>query len=826
MSATSSPPAPGPGGTKPSTLVERLAQDMRRRWAAGERPLVEEYLARHPHLGARPDAAAELLYEEISLREAHGQKVSTEEVLRRFPQWEAPLRVLLDCHRLLGADGAAPRFPEKGEALGGFLLRAELGRGARGRVFLAAQSALADRPVVLKLVPRGGDEHLSLARLQHSHIVPLYSVEDDPARGLRALCMPYFGGTTLARLLEALGGLPPGRRAGADVRAALARMADAAPARRGHFLADLSYTATVCRIGFCLADALHYAHERGLVHFDVKPSNVLVAADGTPMLLDFHLARGPIGEGGPAPDQTGGTPGYMAPEQWLAFDAVRAGRDVEAAVDGRADLYALGVVLYEALAGALPSGPAAPARALRRANPEVSPGLAAVVARCLAARPERRYPDGAALADDLRRHLAHLPLRGVPNRADELLRKWRRRRPFAAPVLALLVLLACTVGAGYTYIRHKAREALDGGGEAAARKQYDVAIADLKGGLSLAEGVPFLDDLRREMSVLLRRAELARTAAELHACAEQIRALEGGEPPPARQARFVERRCRAFWEKRAVIAENLGADPQARADMLDLAIIWADLRVRLAEPEGKATAREAALATLGQAEALFGSSRALGREYQVHALALGNPDKALMAERRGAAREPNSAWEHQALGRALLRAGDWDRAEAEFDRALALRPQDLWPHFYKGRCALRAGRLDEALAAFTACAALAPESAWCFHNRALTHAALGRPDRALADYDRALQLNPALADAALNRGMLHYGERRYHEALADLDRARVNGAAPAAVAYDLALVHQALGDRDAARAELRQALGHDPDHREARTLLERLDEKR
>src|SRR5919201_3503266 len=209
-------------------LVERLAADMAERWRRGECPLTEEYLARYPELNGRPEAAIELIYEEICLRQEHGQKLAPAEVVRRFPLWQAQLRVLLDCHQLLEARPALPRFPRAGETLGEFRLLAELGRGARGCVFLATQPTLADRPMVLKFTPSDGREHLSLARLQHTHIVPLYAVHDDPARNLRALCMPYFGGTTLAQLLEALRDRPPGQRTGRDLLRALERAKAAA----------------------------------------------------------------------------------------------------------------------------------------------------------------------------------------------------------------------------------------------------------------------------------------------------------------------------------------------------------------------------------------------------------------------------------------------------------------------------------------------------------------------------------------------------------------------------------------------------------------------
>ena len=102
-------------------------------------------------------------------------------------------------------------------------------------------------------------------------------------------------------------------------------------------------------IASCLADALHYSHARGLVHMDIKPSNVLITMDGQPMLLDFHLARGPILAGERGAVRLGGTPGWMSPEQEQAMTAIREGRPVPLAVDGRSDIFALGLLLGEAI---------------------------------------------------------------------------------------------------------------------------------------------------------------------------------------------------------------------------------------------------------------------------------------------------------------------------------------------------------------------------------------------------------------------------------------------------------------------------------------------
>jgi serine/threonine protein kinase/Flp pilus assembly protein TadD len=808
--------------------VNRLADELARRWRAGERPVVEDFLALYPELGARPEAAVELIYEELCLRQEHGEAADVEDVLRRFPQWRERLRVVIECHRFLGSGPAAPCFPEPGDDLGDFRLLAELGRGAQGRVFLATQPALADRPVVLKLAPAAGDEHLLLARLQHTHIVPLYSVQDDPALGLRVLCMPYFGGATLARLLELLRAHPPGRRTGQHLLAALRRAQATVPVRvpvegpACQFLARASYPRAVCWLGTCLAEALRYTHERGVVHLDLKPSNVLWAADGQPMLLDLHLARAPVPAGGPAPAWLGGTPAYMAPEHRLALAAVREGRRVPVAVDGRADLYALGLVLCEALAGEFPPPGQAAAAWLRRRNPQVTVGLADVLGKCVADDPRARYPSAAALADDLRRHLADLPLRGVPNRSlVERWRKWKRRRPYGSVLLGLALVVLVVLGAGLGYVRQegrKARAARDEGQQHLQRRDYGAARAAWQRGLATAEALPFHHDLAEELRGRLRLAEAAEAAQELHLLAERVRDLYGAGGHPAGGLRAVEPRCRSFWEKRELIARQLGALPaaeveQVRNDLLDLTILWTDLRVRLAGKGGVNAARKEALEVLARAEDLFGPSCVLYCERRAHAAALG------LAPPRQDRAAPRTAWEYYALGRAQLRAGDLEGAAAHFDRALALRPQSFWPNFYQGKCAYQRGRHEDAVLAFTACAALAPGKAWCYYDRGLAYEALGRANRALRDYDQALRLDPTLAAALVNRGMLHCRAKRFANALDDLRRALAAGADPALVYYDRALVHLAKGDRGAARASLRKALEHDPSHGPARTLL-------
>src|SRR5436309_3367831 len=132
-------------------------------------------------------------------------------------------------HAVAAGDGPPSLDLAGGGPLGRFRLLALLGSGAQGHVYLATQPGLADRPVVLKLTRRTGGEHLTLARLQHANVVPLYAAQDEPALDVRLLCMPYFGGAPLDRVLDALAGTPPARRTGRDLLAALDRLQAAAP---------------------------------------------------------------------------------------------------------------------------------------------------------------------------------------------------------------------------------------------------------------------------------------------------------------------------------------------------------------------------------------------------------------------------------------------------------------------------------------------------------------------------------------------------------------------------------------------------------------------
>lgn len=452
-----------------------LAAELRARWEAGERASALDLLkGADAHLLSR-DELLDLVYEQVVQRYAAGLDPGLESLCRCFPDLAHSFRRMASLHRALHIvrpNAATPgAWPLPGDLWKHYYLIEELGSGGFARVYLAADTTLAWRPVVLKLSESLAVEAEALARLDHANIVPLLCAIPPEPPELAALCMPYMGRATLKAVMDrifASGGLP--RRASAILEAIDAINSDdviafqemaTEPTANGERpeqaelclrrsatdrrLKMYSYVDGVVHLGAQLASALAAAHARNLCHFDIKPSNILMAPGGIPMLLDFNLAsrRGRA---------MGGTPLYMAPEH---VRAIVAG-DEAAAVGPAADVYALGVVLYELLTAQHPLAPVsrsghtklAPETLLRRhetspapirtLNRQVDECVAQLVQRSLATDPQQR-PTAAELAEGLR-HALSAPARS---------RRWLRRHRLlvGACTLCLLLMLAAAASA-------------------------------------------------------------------------------------------------------------------------------------------------------------------------------------------------------------------------------------------------------------------------------------------------------------------------------------------------------------------------------------------
>ena len=313
----------------------------------------------------------------------------------------------------------ANRRLKPGDRFGDFLILRELGEGGFATVFLAHEVTL-DRRVALKVSEkRGLGEGQTLAELEHEHIVRVHAQFTDELTRKHCLSLQYVPGSTLFGIIQRLyiGERLP--ESGQDILDAISAASrddvpyDSAGLRNRESLAGSGFAAAVCRIGRQLAEALQFAHSRGILHCDVKPANVLMNPFGRPLLADFNISVNSAKQD--AGKRVGGTLGYMPPEQlamWL--------REPNQKVDERSDIYALGVVLFELLTGHLPfpipqnvegtradrlllSDQRAFSKAISWENERIPPIVERILRRCLDPEPAKRYPNAGELAHALER---------------------------------------------------------------------------------------------------------------------------------------------------------------------------------------------------------------------------------------------------------------------------------------------------------------------------------------------------------------------------------------------------------------------------------------
>jgi WD40 repeat protein len=502
---------------------ERLREDQRVRWEAGEPVRVEDYLRRLPALAEQTDALLDLVYGEVVLREERGERVRLEEYLERFPEHAGSLARQWEVHQALietqipGAGGEARRTAWP--SLPGYDVLAELGRGGNGVVYRARQRSL-NRLVAIKMIDlasavstqqlaRFRHEAELLARLQHPHIVGIYKVSSH--EGKPFFVLEYVAGGSLEDRLD---GRPWSPAAAAALLETLAR--------------------TVAAV-----------HDQGIVHRDLKPANVLLSAacgfalaaseestpnpqaarqafeDIDPKIADFGLAK-LLAEAAPAArprpvteaGQVLGTPLYMAPEQVRGEAAGPA-----------ADLHALGVILYELLTGRHPYRDQSVIDTLQRivySDPQpptrftssVPADLEAICLKCLAKDPAKRYAGARELAEDLRRFRAGFPVQARSVGALVRLRMWARRQPAVAALslTVLTVLLGGLVAVASQWWR--AEKAL--ANETVARGEAEEALVAAQKARATAEKAQTAEKVARQR-VEQQKVELARSLDESQA---------------------------------------------------------------------------------------------------------------------------------------------------------------------------------------------------------------------------------------------------------------------------------------------------------------------
>lgn len=409
-------------------LEEIIKYDLKQRWNSGKRPLLESYCKQLPTLGLPEGLSTELILEEFLVRRRHDSSLQLESYRSRFPNQypelvrlagesertnvavakpptSIPTQSAVETKRQAQQDtGTQSLIPVAGipEQFGRYRIIRELGAGAMGTVYLA-HDALLDREVALKtpsfdgrkdseLIARFERECRAAAKLMHRNICQIFDVGEIDGR--HYLSMAYIPGRPLADVIAA-----------------------------GELVDQKACAKIIHRLALALAEA----HRQKIVHRDLKPANIMIDEFGEPIVMDFGLARHTDEQ--TRMTQSGmiiGTPAYMAPEQ------IQGDRPDVAPT---ADIYALGVILYEMLTGRLPfSGSIAQvvfkivseqAPPLSQIRPDVHPGLEAICAQMMAKDVSRRYQTMQAVAIDIKSFhkpsskLARKPQRQAPARKSE-----------------------------------------------------------------------------------------------------------------------------------------------------------------------------------------------------------------------------------------------------------------------------------------------------------------------------------------------------------------------------------------------------------------------
>jgi serine/threonine protein kinase/predicted Zn-dependent protease len=788
-----------------------------RRGTREQRP-IEWYRDHFPELD--DDLLVALLYEEYCLREEDGEAPEAVEYEVRFPHVASSFQDVLAIHELVGRASlsrsrgsrqAAVALPEVGQTIAGFRLVEELGRGAFARVYLAEEQHLADRPVAVKVSRTGSHEPQTLARLQHTHIVPIYSFRTDPATGLHLLCMPYLGRITLLQVLSRAE--IRSFRSGAELLDLLDRLqgegsavAERAASRQA--LERRTYAQAIAWWGARLAEALQHAHDRGVLHRDIKPSNVLVTGDGLPMLLDFNLAAEPrIEELTGASAAVGGTLAYMAPEH---LEALARGHSDGA--DARSDLYAMGVVLFDCLVRggrsfALPSASASMGEALRQAaaarrgalpairatHPDVPVALEAVVHRCLAPDRSDRYASAAELAADLQAVADDRPLQFTREPIASRTVRWvrRNRRPLAVAtllVLALAVFASRLISAQLALYQLEAdiRSRLLEARHSVDQGQLELGIIQFEAAGRLAQ-----DDLRlrrmyegiqKESRLARERKESRDRADRLFAAGERLRSslfLEGvdalsvGRSVALALAEFSIPDDREWTGRPAIKLLDGPRRDRLRSEANELLFIWVVVTLDREHPVNPADARKAV--AICDAAMAFATPLAPWRALR---------DRCQSALDGQPLPSPLSLPTSDTSARGCFQwallcdlDGRDDRAALWLEQATRLEPENYWAQFYLGYYLGRQGQRGSALKHYEAAVALRPDSPW----------------------------------ARINRAQIYVEQRDWNKAAFDLNRVLLSsqGAGLLKARLELGLVKQILGDDAGARAAYDSVIAKD-----------------
>lgn len=513
-------------------------------------------------VGLTPDEQQLLaqIFDEYLQRVELGESPTLTDLVEQAPELAEPIGRFFDSLRVLhrastnmseSTVGEEPELtPVVGMRLGDFDLLSELGRGGMAVVYRAAQRSL-ERTVALKVLPlwtgtnatqiaRFRNEAQALAQLQHPNIVPVYSIGEES--GVHYFAMQLIEGRSLGSVVNAIT-----RRRRQDAEAAAAETDTAI--LHCAFDAGLARYRWIAETGACVARALHAAHEYGIVHRDVKPSNLLLNSDGKPFVADFGLARINVASDLTNSGDIVGTARYMSPEQARGQ-----------LVDHRTDVYSLGITLYELVTGKPAYGfGQGPNLLARIANddpprpgsvvPDIPPDLENIIMKAVSRSRDDRYATAADFAADLERFVAGKPVVARWPGLLERTARWLRRNRGAAASLAAVLVVLTAASAISTVLIYREKLITDAALSESDRNYRQAREVVDRFGAQLAEELSLLPGAQE-----IRHSLLLDTISYYRRFVEQ--SGHGDE---------VETELATALNKIALLTEQIGADADAMA---------------------------------------------------------------------------------------------------------------------------------------------------------------------------------------------------------------------------------------------------------------------